>query len=193
MDRRKALKISGTALLAPGILSVLTGCRNEPRPEGWKPAILTSAQGVTLGQLADTILPRTTTPSASEVDVPYFIDLLMEKVFSEEQSTRISSVLDQMEAESQNSDSTAFGVLDDHQRYELLDRIDQEAYGLTEAGGFEMEFLEGYKFLKSLILTSYFSSEEGRKQNLEYLPIPGDYIDCTEPSEEQIIVAGDHL
>lgn len=193
MDRRKALKISGTALLTPGILSVLAGCRNEPRPEGWKPAILTSAQGVTLGQMADTILPRTTTPSASEVDVPYSIDLLMEKVFSEEQNTRISFVLDQIEAESQNTGGIAFGARDDHRRYELLDRIDQEAYGLTEEGGFETKFLEGYKFLKSLILTSYFSSEEGRKQNLEYLPIPGGYVGCTEPSEEQIIAAGDHL
>lgn len=197
MDRRKALKfsgkIAGTAFLAPGILSVLAGCRNEPRPEGWKPAILTSAQGVTLEQMADTIIPQTTTPSASEVDVPYFIDLLMEKVFSEEQNTRLSSVLDQIETESQNSDGIAFGAQDDRRRYELLDGIDQEAYGLTEAGGFEKDFLEGYKYLKSLVLIGYYSSEEGRKQNLEYLPTPGRYEGCIELSAEKTIIVGDHL
>lgn len=197
MDRRKALKfsgkIAGTAFLAPGILAVLAGCRNEPRPEGWIPSKLTPSQGVTLEQMADTIIPQTTTPSASEVDVPYFIDLLMEKVFSEEQNTRISSVLDQMEAKSQNLEGMAFGARDERRWYSLLDPIDQEAYGLTKEGGFETEFLEGYKFLKSLILTSYFSSEEGRKENLTYLPIPGVYEDCTDPSEELVIIVGDHL
>ena len=77
MKRRDALKniglAAGFAAITPSIFSMLQSCTSNT--ETWVPNYLTSDEKTIVTKLADIMIPKTaTTPSASEVNVPQFID-----------------------------------------------------------------------------------------------------------------------
>lgn len=76
MKRREALKSLGLAtgffVATPPIISLLQSCTSEVST--WTPEFLSVEEGVVLTNLVDIILPKTDIPSATEVNVPQFID-----------------------------------------------------------------------------------------------------------------------
>ena len=76
MKRREALKNLGLAtgfvVASPSIISLLQSCTAEAKT--WTPVFLSVEEGVVLANLVDIILPKTDIPSATEVNVPQFID-----------------------------------------------------------------------------------------------------------------------
>ena len=77
MKRRDALKniglAAGFAAISPSIFSMLQSCASNT--ETWIPSYLTSDEKVVITNLVDIIIPKTaTTPAATEVGVPQFID-----------------------------------------------------------------------------------------------------------------------
>ena len=95
MDRRVALKNMGLALgytvATPTLLSLVQGCKNV-ETVNWTPDFFTKEQGNVLHKLVDIILPKTDTPSASEVNVHIFIDRFINEIMEDvEQSiTKLS-------------------------------------------------------------------------------------------------------
>jgi hypothetical protein len=90
MDRRIALKNMGLAfgytVAAPTIISLIQSCRQEAGPD-WVPSFFSPGEGAVIRELADIILPKTDTPSASEIGVHAFIDGYLSEVSSvQEQS-----------------------------------------------------------------------------------------------------------
>ncbi len=83
MDRRIALKNMGLALgytvATPTIISLMQSCAQDTAPQ-WTPAFFSPEEGVVLMQLADLILPKTDTPSATEVGVHRFLDRYVSEV-----------------------------------------------------------------------------------------------------------------
>ena len=77
MKRRDALKniglAAGFAAITPSIFSMLQSCTSNT--ETWTPSYLTSEEKTVVTNLVDIIIPKTpTTPAATEVGVPQFID-----------------------------------------------------------------------------------------------------------------------
>lgn len=197
MDRREALKISGKgagiAFLTPGILALLQSCSEEKRPVDWQPSVLTDRQALQLTLLADVIVPPTSSPSASQTDTLFFIDRLMLDVLQEDQVGQIVKILDQIDSLCKEMLNVSFSRATPEQRYEFLSKVDDQAFSLVGEKTYPSDLLEAYRYLKSLVLIGYYSSEEGRKQNLEYLPTPGQYEGCVELSADKTIIVGDHL
>ena len=85
MERRIALKNMGMALgltvATPTLISLLQSCQGEPEMS-WTPIFFTPEQGTVLTQLVDIIIPKTDTPSASEVQVHVFLDRYVQEVSS---------------------------------------------------------------------------------------------------------------
>ena len=83
MDRRIALKNMGLALgytvATPTIISLMQSCKQDTTVV-WIPVFFTPEQGAVIMQLADLILPKTDTPSATEVGVHTFLDRYMGEV-----------------------------------------------------------------------------------------------------------------
>ncbi|MBJ6366646.1 gluconate 2-dehydrogenase subunit 3 family protein [Snuella sedimenti] len=83
MKRREALKKlglgTGMVVASPALISFLQSCNNETST--WRPSFLTEAQGIVLTAIVDVILPKTDTPSASEVNIPQFIDNYFNEVY----------------------------------------------------------------------------------------------------------------
>jgi len=95
MDRRKALKNMGLAMgytvATPTLISIMQSCKGETVME-WVPDFFTKDQGAVITKLVDIILPKTDTPSASEVQVNLFIDRFINEVVDEEQQTFIKMI-----------------------------------------------------------------------------------------------------
>ena len=77
MKRRDALKniglAAGFAAITPSIFGMLQSCTSDT--ETWIPSYLTSDEKIVVTNLVDIIIPKTaTTPAATEVGVPQFID-----------------------------------------------------------------------------------------------------------------------
>ncbi len=87
MERREAvIKISWilkSAFLAPTLLTVLQSCQDQVL-SARELLVLSDEQDDLIIAIADTILPRTASPSASDVKVDRFIDLLLKDVFEED-------------------------------------------------------------------------------------------------------------
>ena len=87
MDRRKALKNIGLSMgfitVTPGVLSLLQSCQQET--SNWIPDFFNEEEGAIIVSLVDIILPETDTPSASQVNVPQFIDTFANEVMPEDE------------------------------------------------------------------------------------------------------------
>ena len=136
MKRRDALKnigfAAGFAIITPSIFSMLQGCTGDSVT--WIPNYLTSDEKIFVTNLADIMIPKTaTTPSATEVNVPQFIDKYIDEVLdtNDQEITRAAFVkviaILRPDATADLGDTTTEqykALLDDHML--LKGEIDQE-------------------------------------------------------------------
>ncbi len=174
MERREAIiKISWilkSVFLAPGLLTFLQSCQNQI-VNTRDLMVLNDNQDSLIKAIADTILPRTASPSASDVKVDRFIDLLLHDVFDEEVRQKFLLGLSQFDENCESITGNRFLKLTETEQYTYLEKIDKEIM--------EQEYDELVPFyytFKHLVITSYFTTEQGIKQNLNYMPVPGAYI-----------------
>ncbi len=172
LKRRNAISNSGLALtsilLSPGVLASIQGCQADVR-EG-KLWALDDSQLRLVSTLADTILPKTGTPAASEVGVPACIDLLLHNVFEPKIVADFIQGLAHFDEECLAETGEAFLALSPSHRHDLLKTWDEKA--TTTSGSDKTSF---YQIFKRLCIEVYFTTEEGIKGNLVYNPVPGGY------------------
>ena len=70
----------GYAVATPTLLSLLQSCKNKPAYAEWTPSFLDKEKGYAMAQTLDVILPKTDTPSATELNVHVFIDAYLDEV-----------------------------------------------------------------------------------------------------------------
>jgi gluconate 2-dehydrogenase gamma chain len=74
MNRREALKqttlILGYAVSAPVAAAMLNGCKAKPQLN-YKPVFFDEEQAALLAEIAETILPKTSTPGAKDAGVKF--------------------------------------------------------------------------------------------------------------------------
>lgn len=96
MDRRKALKNMGLAfgytVATPTVIGLLNSCKGE-EAINWTPRFFSPGEGQVLTKLVDILLPKTDTPSASEVNVHIFIDRYLDEVIPTEQQEFIRMLM----------------------------------------------------------------------------------------------------
>jgi hypothetical protein len=183
MKRRDAIKniglAAGFAAISPSIFSMLQSCTTDA--ETWTPSYLTSDEKTVVTSLVDIIIPKTSsTPAATEVGVPQFIDKYILEVLNpkDQQITRAAFnkiiTLLKPDNESQLSNLTSQQyktLLDDHMF--LNNETDPEREENPEMEGMtSSEFLNQ---LKWMTIYAYKHSEEVGENILAYDPIPTAY------------------
>lgn len=87
MKRREALKnmgmVMGYSVAAPTLISIVHSCKTET-PVDWIPDFFSPQEGHVLKLMVDIFLPKTDSPSASELNVHLFIDGMADKVMYSE-------------------------------------------------------------------------------------------------------------
>ncbi len=206
MDRRIALKNMGLALgytvATPTLLSIFQSCKNEKVLE-WTPDFFSPGEGNALTHLVDIILPKTDTPSASEVQVNLFIDRFADQVMEKQQQEFFKMSMGSfMNKALKDSDKEKAEDLDPEDLEpvlaEALKATKEEevkmfeaitSYQEATAEGKEAELddrISRYAFannLRGMTIWGYKTSEYIGEEVLAYLPVPGEYIACGDLNE----------
>ena len=182
MKRRDALKnlglAAGFAITAPSIFSLLQSCTSAPT---WMPTYFTNDEKEIVVNLVDIILPKTEgTPSATEVNVPQFIDKYITEVLNAEDQEAIRISFTAITASLKPTAETAISDITTAQYTALLDAnllvkgdIDEDR--LADPAALQPTKNEFLNHLKYLTITAYVSSAEIGKNVLMYDPIPTTY------------------
>lgn len=198
MDRRKALRniglSAGFMAASPGLLSLLQSCTTDQA--AWKPVNLKKDHGPVLRSIVDVILPKSDTPSATEVNVPEFIDKYIGSAMSEDDQKVLLWKLDNLVANLKEefgsvSDITAENYeafLNTHLReaYKKGGDLTAKANSYSEAvvkgeeisGEAEAINYDTLRIIREMAVFAYKNSEMVGEQVLIYDPVPGGYTGC---------------
>ncbi|UNY99474.1 gluconate 2-dehydrogenase subunit 3 family protein [Zhouia spongiae] len=176
MDRRKALRniglTTGFVVATPSLLSLLQSCNTAV--ENWQPEYLTVDEGVVLIGLVDTILPKTDLPSASEVNVPQFIDVILKDVVSSEEQEQKKNAMKALITEIRADYSEDLNKVKEQDYQKILDKYLSKA----EREGEEKEIAQLLGSIKWMTINAYRNSEVIGETVLAYDPVPGQYLGC---------------
>jgi hypothetical protein len=183
ISRREAIfrvsaMLGGVALV--GQSAMLAGC--APQPTGDKAASAPNSlfkQGdiTLLDEIADTILPETSTPGAKAAGVGPFIAMMVVDTYYEGDQQIVRDGLDSLQALCLRSYGAHFQIVTAAQRLTLVERLDaeQHLYMQTHKDGAPVHY---FRMLKELTLLGYFTSEIGYTQAMRYTETPGRFDPC---------------
>ncbi len=166
MERRDLLR----ALASAAALSVLPSekalaawtrvAAHAADPDGLSAVHLTIVRAA-----ADTILPRTDTPSATDVGVDRFVNVIFTEFASEEERAAFTAGLDAIDARARSEGGAAFALLEPSARETLVAHL--------EDGPRDVEPARSWWRLKGLVVHGYFTSEPVMKEVLKVEVMPG--------------------
>ncbi|WP_299318987.1 gluconate 2-dehydrogenase subunit 3 family protein [uncultured Maribacter sp.] len=206
MDRRRVLKNMGMSLgymvATPTLLSIVQSCKSEPALT-WTPEFLAQNEGSVLSKLVNLILPKTDTPSATEVQVDIFIDRFAKDVMEKEQQDffkmSMTKFIDKALADSSKEkaeDLTAEDLepvlasslkYNKDQQTEMFESINSYTKAIAEGGTAELDDeVSRFAFannLRGMTIWGYKASEYVGEEVLAYLPVPGEYVPCGDLQE----------
>ena len=164
MKRREALHRA--ALMMGGILSAPTlagamGCVTNLGPS----VAVSVEQEALLAEVADVIIPTTSTPGAKAAGAEKFIVRVMRDCYPKADQDSFYAGLAKLNADSKTKFGKGFVELDAAQKNEMVKQT------MTADKPF---FLR----MKELTTTGYFTSEIGATKALAYLPVPGQFNGC---------------
>jgi hypothetical protein len=208
MDRREALKRIGLSfgvlVGGPTAFSVLQGCSNTATKTAWKPQFFSEDEASFITKTVDIILPATgDTPSASEVNVPQFIDKYMFEVIEveEQQLSKeyLGNIIEKMKKDTGKSDAASFTQQDieplianslsktREEEEKIVENLDNYIQAKQEGKQTKL-FGEVASFafltnLRGLAIWSYKTSETVGEDILAYEQIPGQQKGCVSVQE----------
>ncbi|MDX1363853.1 gluconate 2-dehydrogenase subunit 3 family protein [Arenibacter latericius] len=206
MDRRKALRNMGLSLgyvvATPTLLSLMQSCKQDAALV-WTPDFLSKEEGTVLTTLVDIILPKTDTPSASEVQVHLFIDRFANEIMEKEQKDLFKMGMGKFmekalaDSEKKNIDNLTAEDLepilakalktpkeDQAKHFKLISEYTEAIReNKTATLSDEVSRFSFANTLRGLTIWSYKTSEYVGENVLAYLPVPGEYIGCGDLQE----------
>lgn len=169
MKRRDILKYTayttGAIISAPVISSLFSSCKAEDftHINNYKPQFFSNDEFKFIKNIVDVILPKTESPSASEVGVHKVIDGMLAKVYKSSDKNEYRIKFNALKAYLSETDGDLLNKL------ENLSTSDEEEFKIQKIG---------LQNLKQQTIAYYLSTEEIGKKHLKYLPVPGEYIGC---------------
>ena len=173
MDRRELLKmiavVTGGAFIGGELL--LSGCKNADTIGG---AIFSTADISFLNEVAETILPATSSPGAKAANVGGFMKVMVNDIYEAKDQAIFHEGITKLNNASKKANSASFMDATPEQRTSLLISLDKEAKEYQKNKKIE-DPSHYFTMIKQLSLLGYFTSKEGATQALRYLAVPGRY------------------
>lgn len=159
---------SATTLLSSMSLSSAFAFQANARDKDADGLVLSSSQLRILGAICETVLPRTDTPGAADVDCHGFIDHHLYYCYSKKQARTVRKIINSINRKSKRLHKKAFEQSSLSQQQSLLSELEAMQ-------GFTSEHRARFKFVKELTLFGFFTSEAGATEVLPYQAVPGGY------------------
>ena len=188
ISRREAIlrvsaMLGGAALV--GQTAMLAGCAT---PSGDSSGARTANELFSdrdialLDEIAETILPETSTPGAKAAGVGPFIAMMVADTYYPEDQEIFRKGLQDLQTRSLVNFGAHFIAIPPAQRLQLVQALDgdQHLYMETRIEGMPTHY---FRMIKELTLLGYFTSEIGYTQAMRYRETPGRYDPCA-PYEE---------
>ena len=176
MKRREAIKkiglTTGLVFATPSMVSLLQSCVSDS--ENWVPQFFSEEQGIVLKNIVDVFLPKTDSPSATEVNVPEFMDTYINEVMDIKDQDRIKVAFDKLLALIKTDYNENLINVTEENYKDLLDNqmlIDQPLTPETEP----MTISELLNSMKWMSINAYKISETVGETVLAYDPYPATY------------------
>jgi hypothetical protein len=171
MNRREALSrvaiiMGGTVLGAEAFLS---GCKTNTK------GVTFSKDDVAfLNEVAETIIPATSTPGAKEAKVGEFMTVMVNDCYEEKDQAVFMEGMKKLDDASKKLNSKSFMDSTPEQRNALLVALDKEAKEYQKAAKPE-DPKHYFTMMKQLTLSGFFTSEVGATKALRYVAVPGKF------------------
>ncbi|MDB5130533.1 MAG: hypothetical protein JWR02_282 [Mucilaginibacter sp.] len=194
MNRRDA--ISRVALIMGGAVIgadfFISGCKTTSKKVN---DLFTEDHVAFLNEVADTILPTTSSPGAKAANVGHFMTVMVKDCYEPKNQQTFVDGMKKLDDASQKKYSSKFMDLDPQQRTDLLVALDKEQKDFTKQRNKEIDVEKlqhkdnpkykmtyrpnhYFRMMKELTLLGYFTSEIGATKALRYVAVPGRYDGC---------------
>ena len=172
MNRREAL--SRVAILTGGMVlgaeAFLSGCKTNTK------GVTFSKDDVAfLNEVAETIIPATSTPGAKEAKVGEFMTVMVNDCYEEKDQAIFMEGMKKLDEASKKLNSKTFMESTPEQRNALLVALDKEAKEHQKAAKPE-DPKHYFTMIKQLTLSGFFTSEVGATKALRYVAVPGKFV-----------------
>lgn len=197
MERRAAVKnmafLIGGALSATTIGVFLEGCSGPSKSDG---KLFSDDQQLLITEIADIIIPTTSSPGAKAAGVGPFITMMVKDCYPDDAQKAFVGGLEDLAKKSKETFNKTFLEITVAQRQQLLTELRAQTLAAAKA---ETEKLEEqvkaaapteysilpkekpkteprfFAIVRDLTLLGYFTSEIGATKAYEYIAIPGRY------------------
>lgn len=174
MNRRELLQMimSATGYAMIGSPVLLTACAGGT---GYRSDTFTNSDQGLLSDIAETIIPRTSTPGAKDAEVAPFMTKIVDDCYSDAEQAVFHEGLTTFREQCQVRFGLDFAELTEAQRTGFISELDQAARSYPRAAGSPPHY---FVMFKQLTLFAYFTSELVQTQVLRLVPVPGRYDGC---------------
>jgi len=168
MDRRQLIKLislaTGSALVIPLSSSLLVACKQVKKQEdlAYTLQFFNNEDFSLIKDLVDVILPKTDSPSATDVGVHQMIDTILGSVYTSEEQQSFNEKFSNLKTYLANSENYS-------QALQAL---------LTSSEGSVKIAQTAFLDLKQQTVLYFLSTKEIGTTYLNYLPVPGEYKAC---------------
>jgi gluconate 2-dehydrogenase gamma chain len=188
MDRRELLQraalVLGYAVTGPALTGILNGCTAKPDLT-YTPDFFTNDQATLISEVAEIILPKTSTPGAKDAGVPAFIDGMLKEVFQQKDKDDFMKGLAQFDEDAKKTYGESFVACSPEDRTELVKKHHDAAIAQVKERGPASWYKTADNVtnpfimkVKELTIIGFFSSEPGATQVLQYNAVPGPFKGC---------------
>src|SRR5580693_9040049 len=178
MNRREAL--SSVALLLGGTIVgaevFLSGCGPADKKYGASLSF-TPDDTAFLDEVAETIIPATSTPGAKEAKVGQFMTVIVNDCYEDKDQKIFLDGMKKLNDAAVAKYKKNFIDLADTDKHDLLVSLDKEAKDYMSKKKPE-DPAHYSRMMKELTLWGYFTSEAGATKALRYVAVPGKYEGC---------------
>ena len=195
MTRREALRrvtaaLGGAALVGGDTLLGFSFDGAERQQAAQGVGTFTAADIATLDEIAETILPETSTPGAKAAKTGSFMALMVTAAYTERNQHVFRDGMRQLDEACQKAHNVSFMQASPAQRLTLLEALDREQRTVTEeraaaprsrAPAAEQsgdEPAHYFRMMKELALLGYFTSEIGYTRAMRYIESPARFDPC---------------
>lgn len=140
---------------------------------------LTAPEMATLTAAAETIIPATDTPGATEAGVPLFVASMVANWMTADEAAFFRKGLAELDAGAQQRHGRTFATCSAEHAADVL----QALRAASPYGGRTFSLTDRildpkspfYLRLRDLVVLGYFTSEVGSNRELRYMPVPGKF------------------
>ena len=180
IGRREAIKrvsvlLGGVALV--GGSGLLASCGRERPPAGTAVGKFSGDDVTLLDEVADTMLPETSTPGAKAAKVGPFMALMVTDCYEPRDQEIFRDGLAKLDEASTKLNGKSFMASSPQQRLALLQSLDAEQKAYMDKKKPE-DRAHYFRMMKELAMLGYFTSEIGYTKAMRYRETPGHYEPC---------------